>query len=84
MLEDYTPGPDDLVWGIRMLTLINDGGVLAFPATKLLYLVSHTDKTLTLLDPEILEDEFSAIVHRRTINTFHELGYMVLVKEEGI
>lgn len=84
--EDYLPRPDDIIWAIRMLSLVNDGGLMTFPTTRLVYQVDHAAKTLILLDPFVLYDEtdsqYTASVHRRTIRVFREVGYQVLVREQ--
>jgi hypothetical protein len=83
--EDYIPGPDDIIWAVRAVSVIRTGGILAFPTTRLFYGVDHETKTLTLMDPSVLEDEtdnnYNAIVHRRAIATFRVIGYQILVRE---
>ena len=83
----YVPNEDDIRWAKQMLTLVADKGILAFPATKLIYEVDHEAKTLTLLNPEIfgkpgIAGEASLLVHRRTIVTFREVGYSVVEKSQ--
>lgn len=84
--EEYLPRPDDIIWAVRMLSMVQDGGLLTFPTTRLVYQVDHAVKTITLLDPFLLYDdadgEYASTVHRRTTRVFREVGYQVLVKEK--
>lgn len=77
---------DGVIWAVRMLSMIKHQGILAFPTTRLVYQVDHVAKTLTLLDPFLLYDDtdggYAAVVHRRTIRVFREVGYQVMVKEK--
>lgn len=83
--DNYIPRPEDIIWAMRIISLIRDGGTLAFPTTRLMYLVDHKARTLTLQNPWVLYDEtdhfYNATVHRRAIATFLEIEYQVLVKE---
>jgi hypothetical protein len=84
--DEYIPRPDDIAWALQMLALLKDGGLLIFPTTRLTYEVSHTSKTLTLVNPVVLYDDadsnYNTTVHRRTIAVFRAVGYQVLVKEK--
>lgn len=83
MTEHYEPNAGDLIWAWTIVNTMKEGGVLAFPLTLLIYQFHKHDKTLTLINPEILQDPESAEVHRRTIQVFSRIGYMVLVAEEA-
>lgn len=81
MFEDYIPSDIDKLWLRNVLQITANGGVLAYPSTGLIYKINHKDKTLTLVNKEILEIEDSAVLHRRTIKVAEAIGYMVEVKE---
>jgi hypothetical protein len=81
MFEEYEPTMDDVTWALRITGLIRDNGLLTMPTTRLIYKVSHSTRSLELQNPEDLEDEYTAQVHRRTIRVFEAIGWQVLVKE---
>lgn len=82
-MNDYVPAPDDLAWARTIAGATREGGIIAFPATHLIYRISHSYQTLTLLNPEILSHKESAVLHRRTITVFAAIDYLVLVKESS-
>lgn len=79
--SDYEPDEMDIEWAKTVLNLIADGGILAYPSTQLIYRVDHLHQTVTLLNRQRLEDEDSAILHRRSIRVFERIGWTVHVEE---
>lgn len=73
----YTPEPQDIKWARRVLSLLNEGGILVYPQTKAIYKVSHKDKTLILQNEEIL-DTNDAYIHYRGIQVFDKIGYRMM------
>lgn len=80
----YTPTPTDLQWAKQTMSMIAEGGVLAYPATKVIYTVSHKNKTLTLQNPEQLFSFPSFVIHYQTIDVFKEIGYTALPPKEEV
>lgn len=83
--ENYIPSSDDIIWAMKVISLIKSGGLLPMPTTRLVYVVDHETKTLTLQNPFVLyENEncnYNATVHQRCIAVFHQIGYQILVEE---
>lgn len=52
----YVPDFSDLIWAQRKIANTRDGGVIAYPNSKLLYRVDKTRRVWKLLNPEILID----------------------------
>lgn len=78
----YKATETDTAWARRTLSLITEGGILAFPSTGLIYRVSHKDKTLRLINSEILLILFeSYVVHRQTVAVMHNIGYTVVPQD---
>jgi hypothetical protein len=78
----YTPTPTDIAWAEGVMNQIAEGGVFAFPSTKVIYAVSHKNKTLTLQNPEQLQSFPSFVIHYQTIDVFKEIGYTALPPKE--
>jgi hypothetical protein len=66
-----------------MMEMIKDGGVMVYPNTRLVYLVDHTCKKLTLQNPEELLDVFTDMTHERTRQVFLAIGYAVTEKTDS-
>lgn len=79
--EDYEPTEMDIEWTLMIVSLIQDGGLLAMPSSKLIYKLEHSHRLVTLINPEILKDENSDKVHRRAIRVFAKIGWYVQVQE---
>lgn len=73
----FRPSEEDLNWGKWVLAKVKDGGTIVMPATGLVYSVSHTDKTLNLINGEVLYELDPFVVHSRSIVVFAKLGYSV-------
>lgn len=79
---NYKPRPIDIDWAKTMIAQIKDGGILAYPATALIYRLHKDTKSLELLNTEILteaglENDHSTETHRRTVLVFKEIGWKV-------
>jgi len=72
----YQPTNIDIAWARDMLANVVDGGVMVFPAAGAIYEVSHTHKTLTLKNEELLS--VNPEIHLRTTAVFSKVGYEVL------
>jgi hypothetical protein len=77
MSTGYVPRPTDIYWAKSMMAMIKDNGILAYPATKVIYTVDHRNKTLTLRNPEQLLEFPSFVIHQQTQAVFQEIGYTV-------
>jgi hypothetical protein len=74
----YQPTEVDLNWAKNVLRCLTDGGIIAYPATQVIYKVDKVAKTLTLQNPEQLTASFASyVIHQQTIDVFAELGYRV-------
>jgi hypothetical protein len=73
----YKPREVDLAWAKNVLAVLEDGGTLAYPATKMIYRVDHYNKQLILLNPEQLTDFDSFVIHQQSIAVFKALDYEV-------
>lgn len=73
MREPYVPTQEDIHWLTTMLSILNDGGVLAYPATLIFYKVNQVKKTLTLMTPEKVHEE----THLRTRDVAAKIGWTV-------
>ncbi|MBO0887462.1 hypothetical protein J2P12_00015 [Candidatus Bathyarchaeota archaeon] len=78
----YQPTQTDIDWARSMMTMLSDGGTLAYPATRLIYRIDHKKKTLTLANPDQLFHFPSFVIHYQTIDVFHQIGYTVLPPKE--
>lgn len=74
----YTPTALDLAWARQMVHMLGEGGILAYPSTRVIYSVSHEHKTITLQNPDALLDFNSFVIHYQTIDVFDAIGYRVL------
>lgn len=77
MPTNYQPTDVDIEWAGNMLDMIADGGTLAYPATKMIYLVDKTNKKLILQNVEQLAVFSSFVIHEQTKVVFAEHGYKV-------
>jgi hypothetical protein len=77
----YIPNEEDLQWARITLQMVREDGVISFNGT-LLYRVSHKNRTLTLLNPELLLDYKMLRVHMRTVTVFAFVSYRV--SEESV
>lgn len=84
-MPEYIPAQEDIRWAKAILKLVKHGGVLGLPTTKLIYLVNHQDRTLSLMSPDVLYDKEAGSIntemHRRMIVVFGKIGYLVLGEE---
>jgi hypothetical protein len=78
----YTPTAVDLQWARQMITLLAEGATLVYPATQMIYCVSHKNKTLILQNPNQLLIFPSFVIHYQTIDVFMQIGYTVLPPKE--
>lgn len=74
----YTPTIHDIRWAYTMLVILSEGGVLQYASIPLSYRVSHTNRTLTLLNPELLSTPRGMLTHLRTIAVYKPTGYTVV------
>ena len=77
----YVPTEEDVRWFEDMFSSLVDGGLLAFPASMLIYRIDKEHKTLMLQNPEVLEVPYSTAIHCMTIETCKAIGYDVTVIE---
>jgi hypothetical protein len=77
----YDPKDVDLAWMAGVLEMCNEGAVIVFPNTGLIYRVSHVNRMLTLTNPAKLLDPECRELHDRTaiVADFFHYG----VEEEG-
>jgi hypothetical protein len=73
----YEPRDIDLAWMAGVLEMVNDGAVIVYPSTGLIYKVSHTTRTLILVNPAKLDDRDCRDVHERTIVVAGFFNYTV-------
>jgi hypothetical protein len=73
----YKPRPVDLAWAKNALSIIKDGGTLAYPETQMIYRVDHSNKQLVLQNPEQLMVFASFVIHQQSIAVFKALDYEV-------
>lgn len=73
----FTPREIDIEWAKQMVALINDGGVLTYPSTRLVYRLYHKRKTMVLMNPDELINVDALIVHLRTVETWAVIGWTV-------
>jgi hypothetical protein len=74
----YQPRPIDVAWARGVIAMIADGGVLAYPATQMIYRFDHRNKRMILQNPEQLAAEYHSYeIHQQTIEVFKVLGYSV-------
>lgn len=72
----WKPSQYDIYWLDGMIAALHEGGILMYPQARLIYRVSHKRKTLTLLNPQMLqEDAVSKEVHERTKIVLLHLEY---------
>ncbi len=62
----YDPTDVDLVWMANVLEITNEGALMVFPNTGLIYKVSHLNKSLTLQNPSKLADPTCQQLHEMT------------------
>lgn len=74
----YKPTEIDLTWAREVLEQLTDRGVLAYPATGLIYRLDKQAKTLVLVNPEILIFFSSFVTHEMTKEVFKAIGYEVI------
>lgn len=77
---NYIPTDVDIQWAGNTVAVIKDGGVLAYPATKMVYKVDHTNKKLILQNVSQLDNYDSAVIHAQSKIVFAEVGYTVTEK----
>lgn len=80
-MENYIPTEEDFNWATNITRYIREGGMLAYPATRLIYCVYNRHKELILINPDELQDKYSKQVHERTIVVFSKIGYTVKEKD---
>lgn len=73
----YQPTAEDIEWAGNMIYMIRDGGILSYPATKLVYKLDKTNKKMTLQNPDQLRATDSNTTHEQTKIVFGELGWTV-------
>lgn len=77
----WLPTPFDVMWADSVLSMVKDGGIVAFPSTGLQYRVSHEHKLLTLLDPALLKNPELNVLHEKTKIVFSHCYYDVVVAQ---
>lgn len=75
----YTPKPEDMEWLRTMIGLLTDGGTLAFPDARLIFITDKTKQQLRLINPEVLIDAGSKETYDRTVVVGIEIGYTVVI-----
>ena len=73
----YQPNSIDLAWAQRMIALIKDGGILAYPSTRVIYKLDRSNRRLVLQNPEQLRERDSKEIHEQTKDVFSVLGWKV-------
>ena len=76
-MTNYIPNEVDKLWARKMVDAIRNGGILAYPATELIYRLDQTAQILTLTNPEQLEFQIPNEIHERTKVVFREIGWEV-------
>jgi hypothetical protein len=79
--SDYQPTPIDVDWLKTMTGMLKEGGILAYPATSLVYKVWHKRKELELLNPQVLLSRDAHETHLRTVSVLKVMGWKMKVKE---
>ena len=72
----YQPTEIDLIWFAQTLEIMNEGGLLVFPSSGLIYKVSHDHKTLTLQNPAKLQETICRELHAMTETVAAFFGYV--------
>lgn len=75
----YTPKAEDMDWLRVMISLLTDGGTLAFPDARLIFVVDKTKQQMRLMNPEILINDGSKETYDRTVSVGVEIGYTVVI-----
>jgi hypothetical protein len=76
MVRPYKPIEGDTLWITSVIGVVREGGFICFPATFLIYKVSHTLKQFELQNPSVLAvDECSYEVHLRTTAVLDTIGW---------
>lgn len=75
----WLPSMFDVMWADSVLSMVKEGGIIAFPSTGLEYRVSHEYKQLTLINPELLKNPELTELHEKTKIVFSNLFYDVVV-----
>lgn len=70
----YVPTPSDIEWATNFLRMIRDGGIWEVPRLGI-YVVSHKEKTLTLVE-QWGDDEYFDL----DVAVFKMCGYRVVKK----
>jgi hypothetical protein len=63
---NYDPKDVDLAWMAGVLEMTNEGAVIVYPSTGLIYKLSHSNRTLMLINPAKLDDPECRKLHERT------------------
>ena len=77
-MSDYIPDFSDVIWVQRAIEALEDGGIIAYPKSALIYRVDKTRKVWTLLNPAMLRvDRVSRELHARTKNVLAQINWTV-------
>lgn len=77
----YKPTPIDINWLEDMVNMLNNGGMLAFKRSGLVYRIDKEAKTFTLMNPEVINPwdmgSISCRDHAAQKETAKVIGYRV-------
>lgn len=79
-MKKYIPTKVDIDWAKNIVALTGENAVWVWPDTGLIYSFSHSHKTLTLLNQELIVNKFIANAHNMTVEVFAKVGYNVVLK----
>jgi len=81
---DWKPRLVDIAWLGSVIQLIDDGGIIIYPATMLILKVDKKHRKLTLMNPDVLGiDHYSMEVYRRARIIATHLEYEVVAVGGG-
>lgn len=78
----YAPTATDVMWAKNLVAMLREDGAWILPSTMLIYRINHTVKSLTLQNPERLDDRTSFMAHDAIRAVFGKLGYSVKEKRD--
>lgn len=81
-MKTYKPTDMDVAWVKSLVKITANNAVWGWPDTGLIYRFDHQNKTLTLLNPELMTDEHANEGHQRTIQVFKVIDYTVKVLDK--
>jgi hypothetical protein len=76
-MKPYKPAAIDIAWARQMVAITAQNAVWVWKDTTLMYRFDHDKKTLTLLNPSLLEEKELRIAHEMTVEVFKVIDYTV-------